>query len=110
MPKITISNQGGKVVDFKLNNETHRSVLTIIQEKDIYWMHACGSKGRCTTCRFNIINGSENLADTTQAEKDFMEAGKIVKTQRMACQAIPLDDIEIEVPDKCKLPGVTYTN
>lgn len=110
MPKITISNQGQKVVDFNLNNETHQTVLTIIQEKDIYWMHACGGKGRCTTCRFNIIKGLENLADPTQAKKDFMGAGKIAETQRMACQVIPLDNIEIEVPNKCKLPGVNYTN
>ena len=110
MPKITISNQGQKVVDFNLNNETPSTVLTILQENNIYWMHACGAKGRCTTCRLNIIDGQDNFSDKTQAEIDFLEAGRILDTQRMACQAIPLDDIEIEVPEKCKLPGVNYTN
>lgn len=110
MAKITISNQAGKVVDFKVNNETPQSILAILQENYIDWMHACGGKGRCTTCRFNILNGDGNLAPATAAENTFIEAGKILKSQRLACQAAVLGGIEIEVPEKCKLPGVTYSN
>lgn len=110
MAKITISNQGAKVVDFKVNNESPQSVLSILQENYIDWMHACGGKGRCTTCRFNTSEGLSNLAPTTDAENTFIEAGKILKSQRMACQALAIGDIEIEVPEKCKLPGVTYSN
>lgn len=110
MPKITISNQGQKVVDFNLNNETPQSILAILQENYIDWMHACGAKGRCTTCRFNILIGRDNLAKLTDPERQFINAEKISTSQRMACQAIPLGDIEIEVPRKCKLPSVNYTN
>ncbi len=110
MPKITISNQGGKVVAFKLNNESPLSVLAIMQENNIDWMHACGAKGRCTTCRFNIVHGANNLALITDAEKTFIDAEKLLPAQRMACQAMPLGDAIIEVPEKCKLPSVNYTN
>ena len=110
MPKITISNLSGKVVDFKVNNATPQSVLAILQDNFIDWMHACGGKGRCTTCRFNIVKGASVLAPATDAEQTFIEAGKILNSQRMACQATVLGDIEIEVPEKCKLPGVTYSN
>ena len=110
MAKITISNQGAKVVDFKVNNESPQTVLAILQENYIDWMHACGGKGRCTTCRFNISGEVNNLATQTVAEKDFIETGKILASQRMACQAQVMGDIEIEVPEKCKLPGVTYSN
>ncbi|MCB0504971.1 MAG: 2Fe-2S iron-sulfur cluster binding domain-containing protein, partial [Cyclobacteriaceae bacterium] len=51
MPKITISNQGQKVVNFNLNNEKPKPILAILQENYIDWMHACGGNGRCTTCR-----------------------------------------------------------
>jgi len=109
MPKITISNQGQKVVAFKINNDK-KSVLTILQENNIYWMHACGGKGRCTSCRCTILDGADNLANRTEIENTFLEAGRIQFNERMACQAIALGDVVVEVPEKCKLPGVNYTN
>jgi len=110
MPKITISNLGLKDVAYNFNNESPLTILAILQENNIDWMHACGKKGRCTTCRFNIINGKENLKETTDAENQFLASQKILPTQRMACQAISTGNIEIEVPEKCKLPSLNYTN
>ncbi len=109
MPKITISNLGHKVVDYKLNNEMPLSVLAILQENNIDWMHACGGKGRCTSCMCTILNGMTNLTENSDAENNYLEAGRISKTQRLSCQAMPLGDIEIEVPRKNKLPSVNYT-
>ncbi|MCF6360729.1 MAG: (2Fe-2S)-binding protein [Cyclobacteriaceae bacterium] len=110
MPKITISNQGQKVVNYKLNNESPLTVLAILQENNIDWMHACGGKGKCTSCKCNVITGESSLRSRTEVEKDFLIAGRISESQRMTCQAVPLGDIEIEVPEKNKLPGVNYTN
>jgi len=110
MPKITISNQGQKVVSFKINNDNNQTVLTILQENDISWKHACGGKGKCTSCRCTILEGTNNLAERTQTENAFLEAGRIQSTERMACQAIALGDVVVEVPEKCKLPDVNYTN
>lgn len=110
MPKITISNLGQKVVDFNIINGSPLSLLALLQENDLDWMHACGGNGRCTTCRFTILQGKDNLAATTDAENDYLKAGRLLTSQRLACQAIPVGDIEIEVPEKCKLPGVNYTN
>ncbi|MCB0496374.1 MAG: (2Fe-2S)-binding protein [Cyclobacteriaceae bacterium] len=110
MPKITISNQGHKVVNFNLNNEQPKPVLAILQENYIDWMHACGGNGRCTTCRCKIVEGMENLTERTEPEKMFLNAQRIKPIERMACQAIPKGDVVLEVPEKCKLPGVMYTN
>jgi len=110
MPKITISNQGHKVVNFKLNNETPVTVLAILQENNIDWMHACGGKGKCTSCKCTIVSGEANLGTKTQVEIDFIDSDKILNSQRMTCQALLLGDIEIEVPEKNKLPGVNYSN
>ena len=110
MPKITISNLGQKVVNFYLNNEAPKSVLAIIQDNFIDWMHACGGKGRCTSCRCIIEEGKQYLKEKTDAEIKFFEANLLRSNERLACQAIPINDIVLKVPDRCKLPGVTYTN
>jgi len=102
MPKITISNQGHKVVNYKLNNETPLTVLAILQENNIDWMHACGGKGKCTSWKCNIVSGEVNLDTKTQVEIDFIDLGKILE--------LVFGDVEIEVPEKNKLPGVNYTN
>lgn len=109
MPKITISNQGQKVVNYKLNNESPLTVLAILQENNIDWMHACGGKGRCTSCKCTILNGEADLAPKTQVEKDYFEAERLTSQQRLTCQAVPSGDILIEVPEKNKLPGINYT-
>lgn len=110
MPKITISNQGQKVVNFNLNNEKPKPILAILQENYIDWMHACGGNGRCTTCRCVVEEGMDNLAGRTEAENMYLSAHRIRHTERMACQAIPLGDIVLKVPESCKLPGVIYSN
>lgn len=110
MPKITISNLDEKVVDFKLNNEAPLSILAILQENNIDWMHACGGKGNCTSCRCNVVDGNTNLSLKTEAELQYTEAGQLLKSQRLACQARPLNNVAISVPDKNKLPSINYTN
>ncbi len=110
MPKITISNQANKVVEFNLNNEPPLSILAILQENNIDWMHACGGKGQCTSCKCNVISSQSKLSNKSKVESSFFEAGRILDNQRLTCQTMPLGDIIIEVPKKNKLPGVNYTN
>ncbi len=110
MPKITISNQGHKVVNYKLNNETPITVLAILQENNIDWMHACGGKGKCTSCKCIIVSGEVNLDTKTQVEIDFIDSGKISDSQRMICQVLVFGDVGIEVSEKNKLPNVNYSN
>ena len=108
MPKITISNLGEKVVDYKLNNETPLSILAILQENNIDWMHACGGKGKCTSCKCNVVDGSNNIVSKTEAELQYLEAGRLSESQRLTCQAIAAGTFRISVPDKNKLPSVNY--
>ncbi len=110
MPKITISNQGHKVVNYKLNNAAPLTVLAILQENNIDWMHACGGKGKCTSCKCIIVSGEVNLGAKTQVEIDFIDSGKILDFQQMTCQALVFGNVGIKVPEKNKLPGVNYTN
>lgn len=72
-------------------------------------MHACGAKGNCTTCKFKVTKGAENVIELTDSEIKFKNAGRLEAGERLACQAIAEDSIEIEVPEKCKLPHMDYS-
>lgn len=107
MPDIIIEN---------LNNlrlscgDTANTVLNIVHNHFIDWMHACGGKGRCTTCSMQVLKGSENLSPINQYEIKFLEAGKLTSEERLACQSKVFGDVVIKVPDRNKLPHVTYSN
>ena len=102
MPEITILNLESK----KVRVAENQSVLQAFQENYIDWMHACGGKGRCTTCAFNVLKGS--LSSLTPVEKRFIEEGKLSGEQRLACQSRCLGDVTIEVPQANQLPHVVY--
>ena len=81
----------------------------ILHKNNIDWMFACGGKGKCTTCKFEVMNGSEHLSSLTEPEKHFMRIDGLGLNQRLACQAIPARAIEIKVPDDNKLPHLIYS-
>ncbi len=40
------------------------------------WMHACGAKGRCTTCRIVLVSGADALTPPTAAELRYRAANR----------------------------------
>lgn len=104
MPRIFIRNLG-KILEV---GETTRNLLAILQEHHIDWMHACGGKGRCTTCKTIVVDGLNNFEVTSAAEKRYHEIGALALNERLMCQARISGDIVICVPEECKLPHLTY--
>ncbi len=104
MPEITIVNLAGK----KVNAPENQSILGVFQEQFLDWMHACGGKGRCTTCAFDVIDGMEHLTSPTHVEKKFLEEGRLTAEQRLACQTRCLGNVVIEVPKVNQLPHLRY--
>jgi len=104
MPEITIINLHGK----KVRLSDRQSLLHAFQEQFIDWMHACGGKGRCTTCAFDVASGAENLSRLTPVEERFIEQGRLVEGQRLACQTRCLGEVSIEVPAANQLPHLDY--
>jgi 2Fe-2S ferredoxin len=104
MPEITIKNQFNKKVAVAENS----SVLLSFQNQGIDWMHACGGKGRCTTCAFRVIDGETRLSSKTPVEKKYMEEGRLPVNCRLACQTRCLGDVVIEVPKSNQLPHLDY--
>lgn len=90
--------------------DTTRPLLHSLQMGLVDWMHACGGKGRCTTCKAIIISGSENLQTHTEKEGRYLANGGLKAGERLACQAIANGDVIIKVPEENKLPHLTYTD
>ncbi|PWJ43283.1 2Fe-2S iron-sulfur cluster-binding protein [Sediminitomix flava] len=108
MPHITITNLHNKVIKFKGNQET--TILQILQASDIDWMHACGGKGRCTSCKAVIEEGSSNIAPPTLFEQKMKDIRRLNDDERLCCQAIAEGNIEIKVPEDFKFPHVEYSD
>ncbi len=72
-------------------------------------MHACGMKGKCTTCMAKVIEGETSLSELTEAEKRFVKLGRLKTHHRLACQVTVTDDVIIETPEQYKLPHLNYS-
>lgn len=105
MPLLTILNLPGAHLEVPAG----QSLLTALQGAGYDWLHACGAKGRCTTCRMQIMNGSECLTPLTAAELRYRATGRLHEDERLACQArLPHGAVQGRVPTATQLPHVHY--
>ena len=63
MALLTIENLPGATMEVPAG----AVLLAAVQAAAYDWMHACGAKGRCTTCRVRVRAGMENLGPLTEA-------------------------------------------
>ena len=107
MPRIVIQNLG----NFKIESEdTVRKVIEIIHENGIDWMHACGKKGRCTTCKMIVEKGMENLSPESDRELFYRGQNRLSIRERLSCQTRLLKgELLIRVADINKFPHLDYT-
>ncbi len=104
MFQINIRNLSVDPIPCDAKNTKLLSIL--LQHTDI--MHACGGKGRCTTCRIKILAGEVAPIKLTQAEQRFSDHGRLKCDERLSCQISVEKDLDLEIPDGCKLPHLTY--
>jgi 2Fe-2S ferredoxin len=105
MARILIHNWSNKSLEV---NDLSRSVLQHLQDHRFDWMHACGGKGRCTTCKFRIISHPENFEPETPAEHRYRKQDLLAGNERLSCQAKIKGDVVIAVPDEYKFPHIRY--
>mgnify|MGYP006203281137 CR=1 FL=1 len=107
MPRIVIQNLGNFTIDFQ---ETDRKVIELIHEFGIDWMHACGKKGRCTSCKMIIRQGQELLSPPTDREVFFRNQNRLGEAERLSCQSILNEgELHIRVAEINKFPHLSYT-
>lgn len=107
MASIVIQNLSEKTIQ---NPNLSKPLLWIFQENQIDWMHACGGKGRCTTCKAIILKGGENLIPKSPAELRYESQNLLAQNERLCCQTKLIEgDLEIAVPEESKLPHMKYS-
>lgn len=107
MVKIIIENLAQKEL---IVNDSRLTVLAHIHANQVDWMHACGAKGRCTTCKMIVQTGMESLNEPTPAELNYRRQGQLKGNERLACQAIASGIISVRVPEESKLSHIKYSD
>ena len=107
MAVIVLKNLGAKTLDVQ---DFSKTLLQHVQQNGLDWMHACGGKGRCTTCKAIIVEGSENLEPKTQPELRYESQGLLADRERLACQVKINGDVTVVIPETGKLPHMKYSS
>ncbi|QIX62155.1 (2Fe-2S)-binding protein [Hymenobacter sp. BT18] len=106
MPTLTVQNLPGAMVEVP----TGATLLAAIQAAGFDWMHACGAKGRCTTCRIAVTAGAEFLTPPTAPELRYQAAGRLLAQERLTCQTrLETGTVRGRVPEATQLPHQQYS-
>jgi 2Fe-2S ferredoxin len=107
MPKLKVQNLAGLEVAVAEG----QTLLKALQAQGTDWMHACGTKGRCTTCRIIVLQGMEHTGPLTAAEIRYRERGRLKDNERLTCQCtLTGGEIIGKVPEQTKLPHMNYSS
>ena len=105
MPKVTFL-PARVTVEFDRSAPLHGghgkpgSLLDIALHFQLPLEHACGGNCACTTCHVIVKEGEANLTPMEDSEADRLEmAAGLTLHSRLACQAVVLGDVVVEVPD-----------
>lgn len=105
--KVVIKNLRMQVIPV---TDSENPLIFHIGNAGVDWMQACGRKGRCTTCLFDVLEGSENLNPPTESEMRYLAAGRLQSNQRLACQSRVSGELIVSVPPLGRLPHLDYSN
>jgi uncharacterized 2Fe-2S/4Fe-4S cluster protein (DUF4445 family) len=101
MPEDSTPHTKSYNVDFEpigrrveiLEGET---LLTAAQSAGVQIISLCGGTGSCNSCRVRLVSGE--LSPPSSEEQEGVGSEDLAKGFRLACQAIPLSDVKIDVP------------
>jgi ferredoxin, 2Fe-2S len=106
MARIVIANWAKKTLEV---TDLSKSLLLHFHDHHLDWLHACGGKGRCTTCKAVILEGTENLEPLTAAEQKYRSLHELGRNERLCCQAKIRGDIVIAIPEENKQAHINYS-
>lgn len=90
---ITITYRGRGAVKVPCGT----SVLEASRLNDIPHPSLCRGKGRCSTCRVQVLTGLEDLPPPSAVEKALLEKVGARPNVRLACQLRPHDDVNLRI-------------
>ncbi|MGB3798847.1 MAG: adenylate/guanylate cyclase domain-containing protein [Lewinella sp.] len=78
------------LIEFTKEGAVHASdgenLLEASLEAGIPLYHACGAKGKCSTCRVLVHDGADHLTPPTEAEQNLSDRMHFPPNVRLACQ------------------------
>lgn len=97
MPRVTFLHPDGASGEVP----TDLSLLEAAERLGFPLNHDCGGNASCTTCRVDVIAGSENLSDIDFDEQDLLDREALTEPyHRLGCQARVLGDVIVQVPEE----------
>ena len=75
------------------------SILNAALKNDIDLDHFCGGTCSCSTCRVEILSGTENLSKMKPREAMVLGHEKTQNGDRLSCQAKATGDVVVKIPD-----------
>ncbi len=72
------------------------TLLGAAQSAGVELVAVCGGGGTCGTCRVRLASG--DLSPVTSNEAFELSAGDLAAGYRLACQAMPLSDVKLDIP------------
>lgn len=76
------------------------NVLDFLNAHKVIIEQSCGGNGTCTTCRFFVLKGEENLSPRTELELERAEERNFSPNERLSCQTEVFGSVEIEIPQE----------
>lgn len=100
MVRLLLERRGGMVTIEYPNDRTARTatgtnILAASNQNNIPHASVCGGRGRCSTCRVRVVSGEEGLSPPSAEELRVLERVGAPPHVRLACQAIPSQDISV---------------
>lgn len=91
----------------QLRARQQQTVLDTLREAGVSHASVCGGRGRCTTCRIRISEGSEALPEPSERETRALRRVRADPQVRLACQLKPVNDITITplLPANASVPA-----
>lgn len=97
MPRVTFLHPDGRSGEV----EPNLTLLDAAKALGFALNHDCGGNASCTTCRVEVLSGSEQLSEIDFDEQDLLDRESLTEPwHRLGCQARILGDVVVRVPEK----------
>jgi ferredoxin len=77
--------------------EEGKSVLELLQSKEVYVKSSCGGHATCNDCIVKIVSGEDNLSPSPFSELKLLGNVFHITKERLACQLSCMGDITIDI-------------
>ena len=107
MPRIIFKSKDKEVT---VDVEKGISILDAALRFGVPLYHTCGGNASCSTCRVQVLDGSEYLSGIEPPEAQVLDAFDLKFPHRLGCQAQLLGgDVSLRIPERSKEPRPNKT-